>query len=229
MLTFRTSTQVARYSLRDLQRSFRVPLTHARVLTERAFERLRHIMAGGKIPRDQVTRLYFLSIHPSNEVISAFSYEGEESYINLKCSDDTLVGVTLLRTKQFQFITDFMETYPGVSPIPIPYEGRVVQLAVTGSSESNLIECLDCVSFLNPVRNTYYFQFDSEGMDGTKLKQLALALTEEERETILYIYEERIGQQSCRPPSLRAGSWVAHSCCIARCDLRRRGIRGSLP
>lgn len=200
MLTFYTNTQVARYSKKRLTEVFGVMLTSRRMLTDRALEILVYVMSGKKVHRAHIPRLCMLVGVASEELLSRLTCSGDMHYVSLMATDGE-TEVDLIRANQFQFIVDFMEENPGVSPIPIPYTKAEVEAALSGDSEL-LVTCLPCVQFLNPFRNTYYFGFDLEGMSPEVLISLASRLTAEERDTLIFTHERRESYDCIPPPPL---------------------------
>lgn len=112
----------------------------------------------------------------------------ECNMVTLACRDGKMSAQGTLLAEHFQFISDFVVTYPG-EEIPIPYSTAEIDMALSGLTSANtnsLRFCLDVVKYLNPIYNAYFLNFDLSGVPLEELKLVADRLTLEERLALRY-------------------------------------------
>lgn len=112
------------------------------------------------------------------------------SFVTLRSNDGAEFPLRRSRTSHFTLLADYFEEYPDETSIDIPHPGTVLKdaLGPIHSKVSSLSSCLDCVRLLNPSGNTYFLEFNLEGIDPQVLKDISLTFTGEERKELKRIY-----------------------------------------
>jgi hypothetical protein len=108
----------------------------------------------------------------------------------LVCADGTKITEYTLGTlkRNFQYIDDFLSDFPDAESVIVPYPRDVVLDAISGIvnvSAHDIRTCVDCIRYLNPKDNLYYFRFDLEDVEMSVILELYSKLTAENRRDIL--------------------------------------------
>lgn len=90
---------------------------------------------------------------------------------------------------EFQFLVDYLEAYPDTEKIELNFSRGVIVAAIYGSDHARLDYAYDCVSLLNPNRNTYYLDYDLTGMDAPTMITIAQRFTRDERRELKLAYK----------------------------------------
>ena len=85
--------------------------------------------------------------------------------------------------RQFQLIDDYFSDFPEQDSITLPFTRE--QVTGTLSRHLPLVECCECLSYLNPKDALTYFDFDTTGSPPCLILSITERLTEENRKDIL--------------------------------------------
>lgn len=173
MLTIYTPSQVARVPFTRLRRLFgpAYPSVSSMDATRSEFDSFTHFLETedwksvdepimsllGKIGHSSFKRGFLADAIPG---------------IALEGSDGECVELPLPQARKLTLVRDYLSEYPNATKIVIPYPWATIRAAVHPLLEDSfapLHVCLECVKYLNPIRNTYYLDFDLDGVDAEDL------------------------------------------------------------
>jgi hypothetical protein len=127
-------------------------------------------------------------INPPTSLLKVISsIDGESSYY---------VTATLRRT--FQAIDDYLSEFPNADSFELPCTSNAIKLAIEGLYELHLlVDCIDCIRYLNPKRASYYLLYNPIGVPVSDLVGIANALTVRERRDMIRsrVHEEPLPEE----------------------------------
>lgn len=198
MLTIYTASQVARIPWTKVYRVFGRTAYRTMVdATHNEFDSFLGYLEGDKCPTVALHAFSLIDKLMVHSIQLRRQYEGILVIPPLPCltlngNDGGVARLPLTQVRHFTLLSDFLGDYPSVTSIDLPYPAETIKQAlfpITHDSKTHLLSCLDCVKYLNPVRNTYYLDFILSGMTGEEMKCIATQFTESERDELRHLYE----------------------------------------
>jgi hypothetical protein len=94
--------------------------------------------------------------------------------------------VTATLRRRFHAIDDYLSEFPEADNFVLPCTSNTIKLAVEGLFSSyKLVDCIDCIRYLNPKRTSYYLHYNLAESTSSDLLDIASTLSHRERVDII--------------------------------------------
>jgi hypothetical protein len=94
--------------------------------------------------------------------------------------------VTATLRRAFQAIDDYLSEFPEAEEFTLSCTSRVIKMAIEGLYERHLlVDCIDCIRYLNPKRASYYLLYNPVGTPINDLINISTMLSVRERRDMI--------------------------------------------